>query len=113
MCAKRSSDQEISFFDSTRTGELTNRLSSDTSVVQNSVTNSVPMFCRYVFQIAGSLVVLMIISWKLTLVMLSVVPPVCIGTAFYAKAVQRYRAPEEHRDTSSARVIKTSMLIDT
>lgn len=32
--------QEIAFFDETRTGELTNRLSSDTQVVQNAVTVS-------------------------------------------------------------------------
>ena len=30
--------QEVAFFDTNRTGELTNRLSSDTQVVQNAVT---------------------------------------------------------------------------
>ena len=32
--------QEIAFFDTNRTGELTNRLSSDSQVVQNAVTVS-------------------------------------------------------------------------
>ena len=30
--------QDVAFFDTNRTGELTNRLSSDTQVVQNAVT---------------------------------------------------------------------------
>lgn len=33
---------------------------------------------------------MMLISWKLSLVMLAVVPPVCIGSVYYGKAVQRY-----------------------
>ena len=32
--------QEVAFFDTNRTGELTNRLSSDTQVLQNAVTVS-------------------------------------------------------------------------
>lgn len=32
--------QEIGFFDKNRTGELTNRLASDTAVIQNAVTVS-------------------------------------------------------------------------
>ena len=36
--------QEVAFFDQNRTGELTNRLSSDTQVVQNAITVSFMIF---------------------------------------------------------------------
>ena len=32
--------QEVAFFDTNRTGELTNRLASDTQVIQNAITVS-------------------------------------------------------------------------
>ena len=77
--------QEIGFFDVTRTGELTNRLSADTAVVQSAVTESLPNLVRYVAEITGSLVIIFSISWQLTLVMLAVVPPVCIVAVLYGK----------------------------
>lgn len=38
--------QEKGFFDSTRTGELTNRLTNDTNALQNTVTNNIKMLMR-------------------------------------------------------------------
>ena len=66
----------------TRTGELTNRLSSDTQVIQNAMTVNISMLARYIVQIVGSLAVMFGLSWKLTLVLLSVVPPVAIGAVW-------------------------------
>ncbi|EDQ84876.1 uncharacterized protein MONBRDRAFT_34532, partial [Monosiga brevicollis MX1] len=83
--------QDISFFDTNRTGELTNRLASDTQVIQNSVTVNISMLLRYVVQIVGSLIVMFFLSWRLTLVLLSVVPPVVIGAVFYGKQVRNLR----------------------
>ena len=42
--------QEIAFFDKTRTGELINRLSTDTSVVGLSITNNISDGLRAVMQ---------------------------------------------------------------
>lgn len=42
--------QEIAFFDKTRTGELINRLSTDTSVVGLSITNNLSDGLRAVMQ---------------------------------------------------------------
>ncbi len=75
--------QEVAFFDTNRTGELTNRLSSDTQVVQNAATVNISMLLRYLVQIIGSIAIMMFLSWKLTLVLLSVVPPVAIGAVSY------------------------------
>jgi ABC-type multidrug transport system fused ATPase/permease subunit len=41
--------QEIGFFDVTRTGELTNRLASDTQVLQSAITVNVSMAVRSSF----------------------------------------------------------------
>ncbi|XP_072024782.1 uncharacterized protein [Amphiura filiformis] len=79
--------QDVAFFDMNRTGELTNRLSSDTQVVQNAITVNISMLIRYLFQIVGSLVIMFIQSAKLTGVLLSVIPIVAIGAVQYGKFV--------------------------
>lgn len=81
--------QEVGFFDANRTGELTNRLASDTTVLQNTVTVNVSMALRFLLSGFGAVAILMWQSWRLTLLMLTVVPVVALGAAFYGRALRR------------------------
>jgi ABC transporter fused permease/ATP-binding protein len=80
--------QEIAFFDLRRTGELTNRLASDTTVLQNTVTVNLSMALRFGLQALGSIAILLWTSWKLTLVMLAVVPVVAVGAGIYGRKLR-------------------------
>lgn len=82
--------QEIGFFDERRTGELTNRLAADTTVLQNAATVNISMVLRFGATGLGALVILMVTSWRLTLVMLAIVPLVVLGAFFYGKILRRY-----------------------
>eukprot|EP01100_Stratorugosa_tubuloviscum_P009330 TRINITY_DN3903_c0_g2_i1.p1 TRINITY_DN3903_c0_g2~~TRINITY_DN3903_c0_g2_i1.p1 ORF type:complete len:750 (-),score=277.57 TRINITY_DN3903_c0_g2_i1:66-2315(-) len=77
--------QEIGFFDANRTGELTNRLSSDTTVLQNALTVNISMVLRYAIQVLGAIIILFVYSWSLTLITLSIVPVVAIGAVVYGR----------------------------
>ena len=81
--------QEIGFFDAHRTGELTNRLASDTSVVQNAATVNVSMLLRYGLTAIGAVVIMAWTSWRLTLVMLALVPVAAVGGVVYGRLVRR------------------------
>ena len=81
--------QEIGFFDNRRTGELTNRLASDTAVLQNSVSVNISMTLRGVAAVMGGIALLFYTSASLTLVMLVVVPPIAIGAAIAGRLVRR------------------------
>jgi ABC transporter fused permease/ATP-binding protein len=81
--------QEIGFFDMQRTGELTNRLASDTTVIQKAVTVNVSMLLRFVVQVVGAVAILAWLSWKLTIVMLAVVPIVAAGAGLYGRLIRR------------------------
>ena len=81
--------QEIAFFDQRRTGELTNRLASDTTVLQNVVTVNLLTAMRFGLQGMGAIGILLWTSWKLTLVMLAVVPLVAIVAGFYGRILRR------------------------
>jgi len=80
--------QEVGFFDQQRTGELTNRLASDTTVIQNAVTVNVSMALRFGFSVIGAVAVLFWKSWQLTLLMLLVVPLVAVGAGIYGRKLR-------------------------
>ncbi|CAF0728813.1 unnamed protein product [Adineta ricciae] len=83
--------QEVAFFDDTRTGELTNRLSSDTQVLQNALTVNISMLLRFVLQILGSLAVMFYLEVTLTLVLMVVVPIIVLVARQYGTIVQKLR----------------------
>ncbi|CAF1177732.1 unnamed protein product [Adineta steineri] len=83
--------QEVGFFDITRTGELTNRLSSDTQVLQNAVTVNISMLLRSFLQIAGSLVVMFYLEVSLTLVLMVIVPVIILFSRQYGIIVRKLR----------------------
>lgn len=81
--------QEIGFFDGERTGELLNRLASDTSILQSAVSANVSMLLRHSVMVFGGVTMLFVTSPILTALMLGVVPPVAIGAVFYGRRVRK------------------------
>lgn len=81
--------QEIAFFDEQRTGELTQRLAADTTVLQSATTSNISMLLRYGMTVIGGIAILLYTSWRLTVVMLSVVPVVVLGAVIYGRALRR------------------------
>lgn len=81
--------QDIAFFDTSRTGELTSRLSSDTAVLQNTVTVNVSMLLRYILGAIGGVVLLVYTSPTLAGLAMLVVPFVAVGASFYGRWVRK------------------------
>jgi ATP-binding cassette subfamily B protein len=81
--------QEIAFFDASRTGELTSRLSSDTTLIQHAVTANLSAALRNAIQAIGAVALLLYTSPRLTAVMLAIVPPVALGAVWYGRRVRR------------------------
>ena len=101
--------REIAFFDLRRTGELLNRLSSDTTVLQNTVTVNLSMALRNSLQILGTLVILMMTSWQLTLVMLAIVPLVALGTGIYGRSLRKVSLQVQDALAASSEVAEESL----
>jgi ATP-binding cassette subfamily B protein len=81
--------QEVAFFDEHRTGELTNRLSSDTAVLQSSVSANLSMGLRHLATIVGGVALLFYTSPVLTGLMLLIVPPVALGAVTVGKFIRK------------------------
>ena len=83
--------QEIAFFDESRTGDLTSRLSSDAQVVQNIVTGNMRTLIQNFIHIVGSIIVLLYLEVTLTLVLIVVVPIVVLLALKYGQIVENLR----------------------
>jgi ABC transporter fused permease/ATP-binding protein len=81
--------QEIAFFDERKTGELINRLSSDTTVLQSTVSSNVSMALRHGVSVAGGVALLFWTSPRLTLIMLAIVPAVAVAAVIYGRRIRR------------------------
>lgn len=89
--------QEIGFFDVRRTGELTNRLSADAGVLQNTVSVNLSMALRHLLTAIGGFALLFWTSFRLGAVM-SLAVPISVGAAlFFGRAIRRisHQAQEE------------------
>jgi ATP-binding cassette subfamily B protein len=82
-------EQEIAFFDLRRTGELTSRLTSDATVVQNTVSVNLSMGLRNLVMVVGGLAMLLVTSPPLTGVMIALVPPVVIGAVVVGRRLSK------------------------
>ncbi len=81
--------QEIAFFDAQKTGELSNRLASDTTVLQNTVSANISMALRNLATTFGGIAVLIWMSPSLTALMMAIVPPVALGGVAYGRRVRK------------------------
>ncbi|XP_013857271.1 ATP-binding cassette sub-family B member 10, mitochondrial [Austrofundulus limnaeus] len=77
--------QEVAFFDKSSTGELINRLSSDTSVVGNSITDNLSDGLRAVAQAAAGVSMMFYISPSLACFVLMIVPPMVVVALLFGR----------------------------
>jgi ABC-type multidrug transport system fused ATPase/permease subunit len=79
----------MAFFDKNRVGELTSRLTSDVTQLQDTLSVSLAELVRQVTVIVGGLVLISIISPRLTLFMLGIFPVVVIAALFFGKFIRK------------------------
>lgn len=80
----------MSFFSERRVGELNSRISADIAILQHSLTETLADLLSQILVITGALTLMMVSSFKLTLFMLAVVPPMALLAFFAGRAVRRY-----------------------
>ena len=81
--------QDIGFFDITKTGDITSRLCSDTTLVGDQVTLNVNVFLRSFVQAIGVLIFMFLISWELSLVAFVSVPTITVLSKWYGQYMRR------------------------
>jgi ATP-binding cassette subfamily B protein len=76
------------FFETTRTGEVLSRLTTDTEMIQSLVGSSVSLALRNLLLLAGGLVLMFVTSVKLTLFVMLGVPIVVLPLVLFGRKVR-------------------------
>ncbi|KAK7330274.1 hypothetical protein VNO77_24464 [Canavalia gladiata] len=93
-------NQEIAFFDVTRTGELLSRLSEDTQIIKNAATTNLSEAMRNFSTAFIGLSFMFATSWQLTLLALAVVPVLSVAVRKFG----RYLRELSHKTQAAAAV---------
>ena len=101
--------QDIGFFDQSRTGELTNRLASDTTVLQNTVTVNLSMGLRFAVGAIGGVAMLAYMSPQLTGLAMAVVPVVAIGATLYGRWIRNLSTDVQDALAESTEIAEESI----
>jgi ATP-binding cassette subfamily B protein len=91
------------FFESTRTGEVLSRLTTDTTLIQSVIGSSLSIALRNALTFSGGLTMLFVTSPKLTAIILLVIPVVLVPIIVFGRRVRTLsRASQDTvADTSS------------
>uniref|UniRef100_A0A8C8JSY3 ABC-type oligopeptide transporter ABCB9 n=1 Tax=Oncorhynchus tshawytscha TaxID=74940 RepID=A0A8C8JSY3_ONCTS len=81
--------QEIGFFDANHTGDITSRLSSDTTQVSDLISLNINMFLKSMVKGIGFFIFMFGISWKLTLVTIMGFPFIAVISKVYGEYYKR------------------------
>jgi ABC-type multidrug transport system fused ATPase/permease subunit len=79
----------ITFFEENRVGELTSRSASDVQQLQDAISITLAEFIRQFIILIGGLVILIVMTGKLTLLMLATLPFVVVSAYFFGRYIRK------------------------
>ncbi|MBM3936410.1 MAG: ATP-binding cassette domain-containing protein [Sphingomonadales bacterium] len=79
----------MTFYMRHRVGELQSRLSADLSQIQDTVSSTLMEWLRQVLVLLGGLLMLVWISWKLTLFLLAILPILILIAVVFGRKIRR------------------------
>ena len=99
----------LRFFEKHRVGELNSRISSDISLLQETLTSTLAEFIRQIIIITGGITLLAITSWKLTLFMLAVLPGMMLLAVFFGKFIRKYSKQVQAEVAKSNTIVEETL----
>ncbi|WP_290792253.1 ABC transporter ATP-binding protein [Flavihumibacter sp. UBA7668] len=96
----------MSYFSEKRVGELSNRISSDLSQIQDAISFTLAEFLRGIFTLVIGLIFIFWISPELALVMLGVVPVIAILAVFFGKKIRKMAKRAQDQLAESGTIVQ-------
>ncbi len=86
----------LGYYERNRAGVIISRLTNDVDALDQLVTDGVTSLVQNTLLLAGSIVILFLLDWRLALATLIILPALVIGTSvFRSRSTQAYRAVRE------------------
>lgn len=99
----------MSFFVQQRVGDLNSRMSSDIAQIQDTLTTTIAEFLRQFMLVVGGIILLLVISPKLTLMMLAIVPVVAIAAVIFGRFIRKTSKNVQEKIAESNTVIEETL----
>jgi ABC-type multidrug transport system fused ATPase/permease subunit len=99
----------MDFFNRNKVGELTSRISSDITQLQDTLKTTIAEFFRQIVIILGSIIFLLFISWKLALIMLATVPIMAIVAVFFGRFIRKLSKEAQDFSAESNSIIEEAL----
>ncbi|MFZ5711058.1 MAG: ABC transporter transmembrane domain-containing protein [Pseudomonadota bacterium] len=90
------------FFETILTGEVLSRITTDTTLILSVIGSSISVALRNLLMLAGGLVLLMVTSYKLTLLVLLIVPAVIVPIVTLGRRLRRLSRENQDLIAASA-----------
>lgn len=93
----------MDFFNRQKVGELTSRVASDITQIQEVLRTTIAEFFRQIIIVFGGIAFLFFISWKLSLIMLATVPVMAIVAVIFGRYIRKLsREAQDYIATSNS-----------
>ncbi len=99
----------MNFFANRRVGELNSRISSDLSQIQDTMTTTLAEMVRQIILLAGGITLIFIVSAKLTLFNLSILPVIVIAGVFFGKKIRLISRSAQDKLADSNTVVEETL----
>ncbi|MEX0906086.1 MAG: ABC transporter transmembrane domain-containing protein [Balneolaceae bacterium] len=76
------------FYEERRLGEITSRLTNDVGSIRTALTDSLPQLFTITFSLVGSVTLMVILNWRLSLVIFLTVPLITIATRYFGQKIR-------------------------
>jgi ABC-type multidrug transport system fused ATPase/permease subunit len=99
----------MTFFVQKRVGDLNSRMSSDISQIQDTLTTTIAEFLRQFILIVGGIIWLLVLSPKLTLLMLTIVPVVAIAAVIFGRFIRKVSRKAQEKVAESNTILEETL----
>lgn len=99
----------MSYFVQQRVGDLNSRMSADISQIQDTLTTTIAEFLRQFMLVVGGITLLLFISPKLTLMMLSIVPVVAVAAVIFGRLIRKTSKQVQEKIAESNTIIEETL----
>ncbi|MFK8165284.1 MAG: ABC transporter transmembrane domain-containing protein, partial [Lewinella sp.] len=100
---------EIPFFERTRVGELTSRITNDITQIQGIFSLTLAEFLRQLIILTGAIVYILATMMKLALVSLAIFPVVVVAAMFFGRYVRKMTKARQEQLAESNIIVEESL----
>ena len=99
----------VKFFEKRRVGELNSRISSDISLLQETMTSTLAEFVRQIIIIVGGIALLVYTSFELTIFMLAILPGVVVLAVFFGRFIRSFSKKAQREVADSNTIVEETL----